>query len=111
MAAGPWAQLFGGSPVRAVTLAGLFTSTDAAWVHGPAGLPTDPKALEYHWTTFVGADDFAEMKKIGLNTVKIPIPVSFFSSQASTGLIAVARTTALAQAVGLEVIALTRSFE
>jgi len=102
-------------PVRAVTLAGLYTATDAPWVLGSAdAYPSDGTSLQHHWKTFIGAEDFEEMKALGLNAVKLPVPERFFITEPSdivssvvsnlVALEAVAATVAQAHAAGLGVL-------
>jgi anti-sigma28 factor (negative regulator of flagellin synthesis) len=59
------------TPVRAVTLAGLFT---------PALWATQGKELTIEEATkFYAVEDFDDMKKLGLNTVQIPVHAKLFS--------------------------------
>lgn len=62
--------LDGGSPVRAATLAGVFVP--APWATGGKEFPLDEALASY------SKDDFEEMKKLGLNTVQIPVPLLAF---------------------------------
>ena len=62
----PWAERFGGAPIRAVTLAGVLA--DAPF----AGAPTYDR------------DDFAAMAALGLNAVKIPVDASRLADIATT---------------------------
>jgi hypothetical protein len=56
--------------IRSVTLAGLFT---------PALWATKGRTLSLNQTKhFYSADDFAEIRALGLNTVQIPIPMQAF---------------------------------
>lgn len=59
------------TPVRAVTMAGVFTP--ALWATGGEELTLKEA------TSFYTSKDFSKMKKLGLNTVQIPIPVKMFS--------------------------------
>jgi len=65
-------------PIRAVTLAGVFTP--ALWATGGLELTLDEAS------TFYTPDDFDEMKKMGLNTVQIPVPLKMFSDTHSGAL-------------------------
>jgi hypothetical protein len=60
-------------PIRAVTLAGVFTP--ALWATGGLDLTLDEAS------SFYTLDDFQEMKDMGLNTVQVPVPTKMFSSQ------------------------------
>jgi hypothetical protein len=96
-------------------LAGLYTATDAPWVLGSTdAYPRDSAALQEHWKNFIGAEDFKEMKALGLNAVKLPVPERFFIAEPSNivssvvsnlvALEAVATTVAQAHAAGLGVL-------
>jgi hypothetical protein len=61
--------------IRAVTLVGAFVP--APWATGGTAL-TLSEAKKYYT-----ADDFADMKKLGLNAVQIPVPLSDFSHSKS----------------------------
>jgi hypothetical protein len=63
--------------IRAVTLAGALTP--APWLTGGKALTLDEAK------TFYTADDFSDMKKLGLNAVQIPVPLSIFVKKASDG--------------------------
>ena len=58
------------SKIRAVTLVGALTP--APWATGGKALTLD-EAKSYYT-----ADDFADMKNLGLNAVQIPVPLSIF---------------------------------
>lgn len=58
------------SPIRAVSLAGVFTP--ALWATGGKRLYLDEAA------SFYSIKDFQDMKDLGLNTVQIPVPVKMF---------------------------------
>lgn len=56
--------------IRAVTLVGALTP--APWATGGKALTLEEAK------TYYTADDFADMKKLGLNAVQIPVPLSIF---------------------------------
>lgn len=58
------------TPLRAVTMAGVFTT--ALWATGGKELTLEEAS------SFYTSKDFDEMKKLGLNTVQIPITVKLF---------------------------------
>jgi hypothetical protein len=60
-------------PLRAVTMAGVFTP--ALWATGGQELTLEEAS------SFYTSTDFDEMKKLGLNTVQIPIPVTMFCKE------------------------------
>ena len=61
------------TPLRAVTMAGVFTK--ALWATGGQELTLEEAS------SFYTLADFDEMKKLGLNTVQIPIPVEMFCKE------------------------------
>lgn len=80
---------FGNEKIRGVNLGGwfvlepwitpsIFSATPDnvvdEWTFGQVLGQTEGRTrLEQHWNTWITADDFAEMKRIGLNFVRIPI--------------------------------------
>lgn len=66
-----------GEPIRSVTLAGAFVP--ALWATGGAPLELSDVG---EWYTLA---DFEEMKKIGLNTVQIPVPTAAYTPKDKYG--------------------------
>ncbi len=64
------------TPIRAVTLVGALVP--APWATGGKALTLEEAK------TYYTADDFSDMKKLGLNAVQIPVPLSIFD-KASDG--------------------------
>jgi hypothetical protein len=86
--------LHGGSPLRAVTLAGVFVP--APWATGGTALTLDEA------TSFYTHKDFEAMTTMGLNTVQIPIPATIFES--SSTLKVLKEYLVMAQDAGLKAI-------
>lgn len=61
--------------IRSVTLAGLFVPEP--WATGDKPLPI------HHARNFYNAQDFSDMKTLGLNTVQIPVPLNMFDKHSS----------------------------
>jgi hypothetical protein len=66
-----------GSPIRSVTLAGIFIP--ALWA--THGKPLSLKEAK-HW---YGLQDFMDIKSLGLNTVQIPVPTAAFTAKDEYG--------------------------
>ena len=85
-----------GAPIRSVTLAGVFVS--APWATNGKTISIEEAAKSYT------AEDFQEMKKVGLNTVQIPVYTSAFESGHESTLEALTSVLKLVKAAGLNAI-------